>query len=394
MSRYFFVYVGERAAGNLKIGLDHLVWGWKNPWYGGLASESADMLKAPGSDAYLVLAQVAKPNPAPEGWPRTQAGDLDSWQRAGFQSLTIGRIARPLYESDEQVWPDAIYPYRVDLDNLVVKGDVAGTDLDEDAVRMIRESAMRRGNAIAGPAPLTPSAEVAVENSHEITPDRLLAGLDGLNGQALTLVRREQSKLRKDKLKGATIALCTLCGRALPVGLLRLAHIKRRAVCTPQECRNPHNTMLACTLGCDELFERGYIGVAAGRVIASSESSGWTESVHAVIKPMLDADVTAYLAGQEKFLPGIAPTTDWADGVEGDLSNDRGAAGMTGRLAASRTARTGDCRRGGRSCNRAGRRRLRSRRLRIHEPQGQRPDLRRWASGSCASPCASRTTPN
>jgi hypothetical protein len=32
MSRYFYGYVGERAAGNLKIGLDHLVWGWKNPW--------------------------------------------------------------------------------------------------------------------------------------------------------------------------------------------------------------------------------------------------------------------------------------------------------------------------------------------------------------------------
>jgi hypothetical protein len=85
-----------------------------------------------------------------------------------------------MYESSSTVWPDATYPHRVNLESLVVTTDVAGSDLDDGAVRMIRESAMRRGNAILGPAPLRAAAEAAAEDSGNLVPDHLLTGLASL----------------------------------------------------------------------------------------------------------------------------------------------------------------------------------------------------------------------
>ncbi|MDD7920977.1 hypothetical protein [Actinomycetospora callitridis] len=301
MTRYFYVYIGEKAEQNLEIGRGHRIWGWKNPWYGDLAKEAAQLLKDPGPDSYLVLAQVAKPESVGRPWPRTKKGDLEPWKHAVFQSLTIGRIAGPLYESTSPVWPDAIYPHRVDLANLIVETDVPATDLDGDALLMVRESAMRRGNAIVGPAPLKPSAEDSVEKDEDLVPDRLLTGLDGLSGQALALIRREQSKLRKAKLKGAKTAGCSLCGRWLPAGLLRLAHIKRRAVCTPDECLELANTMLACTIGCDELFERGYIGARAGTIVAQAPIGDWTQDLDEIINPLAGSALAEYESSQEPF---------------------------------------------------------------------------------------------
>ncbi|WBP92091.1 hypothetical protein [Kitasatospora cathayae] len=62
-----------------------------------------------------------------------------------------------------------------------------------------------------------------------------------------------------------------LCGRALPATLLTAAHIKKHAVCTDDEKRDFANiAMLACSLGCDSLYERGYITVTdTGRIQVS-----------------------------------------------------------------------------------------------------------------------------
>lgn len=95
-----------------------------------------------------------------------------------------------------------------------------------------------------------------------------LAALGSLDLPVDTWRRAEQKILRALRLTGIDAAPCSLCGRELPEGLLVLAHIKPRAQCTDEERRDhANNTLLACRLGCDELFERGYIAVRAGRVV-------------------------------------------------------------------------------------------------------------------------------
>ncbi|OHV48902.1 hypothetical protein [Pseudofrankia sp. BMG5.36] len=49
------------------------------------------------------------------------------------------------------------------------------------------------------------------------------------------------------------------------MNLLVAAHIKKRAACNEEERKDFDNVaMLACLLGCDGLYERGYVAVGPG----------------------------------------------------------------------------------------------------------------------------------
>lgn len=87
------------------------------------------------------------------------------------------------------------------------------------------------------------------------------------------LARCEQAALRKHLLGGRFRASCDLCGRELPAELLVAAHIVPRHRLTDDERRNLSRiAMLACTLGCDALFEHGYLAVdSTGTVQAFSD---------------------------------------------------------------------------------------------------------------------------
>lgn len=77
-----------------------------------------------------------------------------------------------------------------------------------------------------------------------------------------TLARQEQSALREHLLRGRSQAKCDLCGQQVPAQLLVAAHIVPRRQLDDIERRNLDCVaMLACTLGCDSLFEHGLIAV-------------------------------------------------------------------------------------------------------------------------------------
>ena len=81
------------------------------------------------------------------------------------------------------------------------------------------------------------------------------------------LVRSEQSSLRDLLLRGRALAPCAICSRLYPSHLLVAAHIKPRSKCSMLEKLDfPHIAALMCILGCDALYERGYITVSRGVV--------------------------------------------------------------------------------------------------------------------------------
>ncbi|WP_329341272.1 hypothetical protein OG252_35400 [Streptomyces sp. NBC_01352] len=76
--------------------------------------------------------------------------------------------------------------------------------------------------------------------------------------------RAEQGRLKKALLPG-TEGECALCGRTLPRAFLVAAHIKKRSACSEEERWDLNNVaMLACLLGCDSLFEYGFVAVEEG----------------------------------------------------------------------------------------------------------------------------------
>jgi hypothetical protein len=101
--------------------------------------------------------------------------------------------------------------------------------------------------------------------------EEAIINLDGeLDRKAAGWHRKEQAMGRKRLLKGKTSGMCQLCGREMKSEFLIAAHIKRRSECEDHEKRDLDGVMmLACKFGCDFLFEVGFIGVNAGKLLIS-----------------------------------------------------------------------------------------------------------------------------
>lgn len=90
------------------------------------------------------------------------------------------------------------------------------------------------------------------------------------DSEALRKIRLEQADLRRNLLRGRSTAACAICGSTLPARLLLAGHIKPRSKCSEEERRDYRSAMLVCSLGCDALFEWGYIIVDGhGRIDGS-----------------------------------------------------------------------------------------------------------------------------
>lgn len=92
-----------------------------------------------------------------------------------------------------------------------------------------------------------------------------------LDGSRKVGYRGEQPELRRRLPSGRKVSSCAICGETLPVSLLVAAHKKPHAYCTQAEKRDLENIAFAvCMLGCDALYERGYLTVdERGRILAS-----------------------------------------------------------------------------------------------------------------------------
>jgi len=95
--------------------------------------------------------------------------------------------------------------------------------------------------------------------------EKQLEGLGSLDVQRKIATRREQAFLRDRLFEGREQGQCVLCGRTVPVDLLVAAHIKPRSRCTEGQKRDTLNVVPMCLLGCDALFERGYVWVDGSR---------------------------------------------------------------------------------------------------------------------------------
>ncbi|MBE8518686.1 hypothetical protein ILP97_14395 [Amycolatopsis sp. H6(2020)] len=117
-----------------------------------------------------------------------------------------------------------------------------------------------------------PMVTLHVPTETEVADDPFFGELDTL---AQVKVRTEQARLRAGLLDGRSVAECALCGAPCPAEFLVAAHIKRRAVCTDAERRDLRNVaMLACTFGCDALYESGWITVDAKGAIRAHVPEG------------------------------------------------------------------------------------------------------------------------
>lgn len=93
-----------------------------------------------------------------------------------------------------------------------------------------------------------------------------------LDREQTVLGRIEQAFLRSQLFQGQDLARCSLCGHDFPKEIMVAAHVKPRSECTARERRDAKCIVFAvCLLGCDALYERGFLSVdEAGRVVTAS----------------------------------------------------------------------------------------------------------------------------
>ena len=102
-----------------------------------------------------------------------------------------------------------------------------------------------------------------------------------LDKETKTKTRTEQGYLRSKLFYGKQLETCALCGRDFPVEFLRASHIKKREQCSDEERRDWQNIVVPmCTFGCDELYERGYLGVEGGAIVVLRNSPANSVQAH------------------------------------------------------------------------------------------------------------------
>ena len=127
-----------------------------------------------------------------------------------------------------------------------------------------------------------------------------IQGEESLDTDAKGTGRKEQRKLQEIHVKKKKPRICAICGSELPANLLVAAHIKKRSKCSLDEKKDLPNVATAmCVLGCDALFEKGYIGVKEGRVVSIKTPS--TDNAQAHISMLLGTDCKDWKEGNEKY---------------------------------------------------------------------------------------------
>ena len=112
--------------------------------------------------------------------------------------------------------------------------------------------------------------------------------------QTLTTIRLEQAYLRKNLLRGRLKAQCAVCGEELPARLLIAGYIKPRPNNSEEERRDyAASSMLTCALGCDALYEWGYVVVdSTGNIRAGQPAE--TGRVERAVQHLVGRNCTAF----------------------------------------------------------------------------------------------------
>ena len=97
-----------------------------------------------------------------------------------------------------------------------------------------------------------------------------LEKLDGIKSQAK--IRLEQDVFTEFLFSDCSNSKCAICSRSYPNSIMVAGHIKKRSLSSDIERRNLNNVMPVCKMGCDDLFERGYIYInKKGRIKRNDE---------------------------------------------------------------------------------------------------------------------------
>lgn len=123
----------------------------------------------------------------------------------------------------------------------------------------------------------------------------------GPDGQVTAAHRPEHARLKRFLFGHNSVSCCALCGKELPISLLVASHIKKRSHSDSHERGDLHIVMAACALGCDAVYERGYITVDTHGLVQQGPRIPETNHLQSYINDLLERQVTAHTPRTAKY---------------------------------------------------------------------------------------------
>src|ERR1051326_8177650 len=139
-----------------------------------------------------------------------------------------------------------------------------------------------------------------IQNISEKAFKRAAAVKGSLDREHSTTGRVEQGYLRRSLFGAADEGVCCLCGRRLPIELLIAAHIKPRSACSRRERLDVKNIVFVlCLLGCDALYEHGFVSVLPNGKFCTSNGS--TRSLGSILRRFNGAKCPAWAGSNADY---------------------------------------------------------------------------------------------
>lgn len=236
--------------------------------------------------------------------PRVPRG---GWDNQSLREVLTWRVTRPYFYETDQVWPtlkrrpEETFPHRFGIAQVAQDAGVTAAEINRFTMRQFHYSA----NIGGLPVPVSfdiPLVEDVGALVGEETEDPAVLLLDGnLDAITISAFRREQRKLRSAIFADSLSSTCDLCGRSYPTSCLRAAHIKRRSVCSDLERHDLANVMKACTLGCDHLFELGFIRIGNDGKIIANDGDKTTGDLREHLQALAGRICTAYSRANARY---------------------------------------------------------------------------------------------
>jgi hypothetical protein len=149
---------------------------------------------------------------------------------------------------------------------------------------------------------LTPPRALTDEEKRQRAIAQARAFEGETDGTVERKARREQRILRRALGLGNSSHECAICGRTYPDRLLVAAHIKKRSECSHSEKTDiPTVAMIVCALGCDALFENGYVVVSNDGIITSTPRAHADPHLAEVVSAIEGRHVSGWDASRRYF---------------------------------------------------------------------------------------------
>ncbi|WP_079865472.1 hypothetical protein [Pseudomonas aeruginosa] len=121
------------------------------------------------------------------------------------------------------------------------------------------------------------------------------------DGVANRATRLEHKYIVRHLFQNKLTSTCCICLKEYPRHLLVAAHIKRQSACSSDEKLDIENIAAPmCRLGCDPLFEHGYISVRNGEVVMHP-SREMTEATASYVNSVLGKQVSVWNKKNRKY---------------------------------------------------------------------------------------------